>query len=228
MDTAAEERLQRSIFDLSHYLQDFGYSTLPVPRIPADTIAKSLVFEQENIHYIHLITALPLGSSKILPPAKKPAKEKLTSKKVKSLALDLGADLVGISSVKRIEDIYDSISKIYGRQKTIKIDACRTGGPTQIVTGVSFEKIPLRRLRKLLYGIRSIIVLGLHYPATAIERAAKPPAENFMSYNRVACSIVLHELGSITYDIVKSLRTAGYQAEPAMDITGTAAVFSSK
>lgn len=228
MDLATEQRLQKSLFDISHYLQDFGYSTLPVPRISAETIAGAFKFEKKNTHFIHLITAFPLESQKISPVARKIKKQELSSREVKLFALERGIDLVGVSSVERLEKIYPSIRSLYSKEKTIEIQAERTGGPTQTLKGVSIKEINLKTPRDYLSNGRSIIVLGLHYPATVIERVAKPPAENFVSYTRFACKTVMNELNSLALDIVKFLNKRGYEAVPALDLFGISSVKKSE
>jgi epoxyqueuosine reductase QueG len=224
MDIASWQRLQKTLFDVSHYLQGLGYSTLPVPRIPADTIARSFNFEEKDTHFIHLITAFDLKPSKISPSPGKKKKKKLSSRDVKLFALDSGADLVGITSVERLEKIYPRVRSLYSEDKIIKIKGERTGGPTQVLKDVSIEDIKIKGPKDHLDSGRSVIVLGLHYPAAVIERAAKPPAENFVSYTRFANKIAFNELNSLAFGMVRFLNREGYDAVPVLDSFGTALV----
>jgi epoxyqueuosine reductase QueG len=224
MKLASQQRLQKTLFDVSHYLQALGYPTLPVPRISAGSIAKVFRFEEKNTHFLHLITALPLNSLRMSPVNWIARRKTITSKDVKSFALEYGVDLVGISSVKRLEKIYPSIKSLYGTEQTIQIHAERTGGPTQVLKRVSIDGIRLRKPKDLLANGTSVIVIGLHYPAAVIETVAKPPAESFASYTRFACRTVMNELNAAAFDIVKFLNRAGYAAEPALDVLGTASI----
>jgi len=223
MNYASKERIKNLLFDLSHYLQSFGYYTLPVSRLPIDSIKETFgIKKNENSNFHHLITALPLKSLKISIGVKKEKKKEISSEEIKSFALDKGADLVGITSVERLNKIYSSLESAFGGEKTIVVE----NKPENIVMGSmdfnfavkGIEKIKIKRPIDYLPDAKSVIVIGIHYPYALVERVAKPPAENIGPYRAFLYWHLPLALHSLAFDIVRFLKERGYKGTLAFDL----------
>jgi len=223
LGSAANMRLKECIFDLSHCLQRLGYATLPIPRLPVDSLAKALGFEEPDAQFTHLITELPLTASSYTAVNVKVEPAKISSEEIKDFAKKRGADLVGVSSARRLEAVFPSIKALYGNEKTIEVKREWVAGtPTAPIKEVALSEVKVRNLDEYLPGARSVIVLGVHYPATILERVAKPPAENVGTYaGATQLWGVALEMEALALDVTTLLRESGYKAEPVLDLFGT-------
>lgn len=219
---AAYQRLKDMMFDITHYLQGFGYATLPLPRISASSLANASGFGNAAADFFHLITELPLNSLKFSSTANKTKKRKISSRDIEVFAKEKGADLVGISSARRLKEAYPAIKSSFDKQETINMQMEWANGPTKTLTDLSIKKKKVRKIQEYLPSAKSVIVLGVHFPATILETVAQSPAENIASYAGATSNWGLAgEIRSLVFDVVSFLQKAGYKAEPATDLFNT-------
>ena len=89
------------------------------------------------------------------------------------------------------------------------------------------NKIPgVMKLLDYLPMIRSIVVIGLHYPDTSVERAGEPPAESTESYAFVQYQ-AFRQLCYIAIYLANYLHELGYLALPLIDVGGEASKVAS-
>ena len=223
MGMGAQSRLKRTIFDLSHLLQRLGYATLPIPRLPVEELNRMFDFDNENTHFTHLITEFPLQSTKIDVALTTQEKVPISPEAIKEFAKAKGADLTGISSVSRLNKIIPAIKSLFDREKTINIKRIYPPHtPTSILDEVSIDELSIKKPEDYLPGAKSVIVLGIHFPATTLDVVAKPPAENISSYAAATQWWgVVPEMGSLVFDLINYLNDAGYKAVTVTDLFGT-------
>lgn len=211
--------------DLGFYFQEeLGYYTMRASRLPIDSVKKAFgIKKAENVNFRYLITALPLKSVKISLRVSKKGKKKISSEEIKSFALGKGADLMGITTVERLNKIYPFLESAFGEEETIIAE----NKPTKIVMGgTDFdfiikgkEKIKIKRPNDYLPNAKSVIVIGIHYPYALIERATKPPAENIGPYIAFAYEAD-YMLRLLAFEIGRLLRQKGYKAVCTFDLEG--------
>lgn len=234
-------RLTSLVFDLAHLFQNLGYSSLAKAILPEKLAAAALelgVFDERNelitadgtqVQFRYVLTAAPLRRIRVRPKARKTVprkgKEALTDA-ARAFALERGADLFGVSSVERIEEILPQLRRAYGRQKLIGV-ANQDEGLHRRGYGATIP-LPVKTRREIraptdyLPRARSVIVLGLHYPDACMERAGQPPAESIGPYAAHAQYIVIEELSSIAFDVARFLKSMGYRARITLDLTDIA------
>ncbi len=138
---------------------------------------------------------------------------------VSSLAEDLGADLVGVAPVSRIEEIARQIAPFFDGERVLNANdnsiRFRAWEP-EIETETRTVIMP----RDLLSTAHSVFVFALRYHEEVLKQATKPPAEAVGPYSFL--TYVTQWLGSvIASQIVKRLEGLGYKAAISMDLLGT-------
>lgn len=223
MEDAVHFRLRKTIFELSHSIEAKGYATLPIPRLPAGKLAEYWGFEQDGVQFSHLITELPLTPLSTVSRVEQGVGKNISSDEVKAFAAAHGADLTGISSVERLNRLYPTIRTIYEGENSIEIDIQYSPGtPTWTPKSAALKPVKIKKPEDYLPGARSVIVLGVHFPATLLERVAKPPAENIASYAGGTQGWgVGREIEALALDMARFLRESGYRAKMTWDLFNT-------
>lgn len=88
---------------------------------------------------------------------------------VKRLAKALGAELVGIASVERLDRIHPLIEAIFGEERIVvaenRPDKTIVGSPDHAFTATGMERIAITRAQDYLPDAKSVIVLGITIPS---------------------------------------------------------------
>ena len=138
---------------------------------------------------------------------------------VTALARSLGADLVGVASPARIDELAAQLRPLFEADEVL--DASDTS--TRFTPWNPVIKARQRRVKTAadwLPGATSVLVLGLRYHREVLRWATRPPAEAVGPY--AFQTYVTHWLGTILgYRLVQALRDLGYQAVIATDLTAT-------
>ena len=141
---------------------------------------------------------------------------------VKRHLYDTGADLVGISSVARINELagqlrehFDGEDIIVARDKAHKF--------MEWDPEISIEKRKLLIPEDYLDNAKSVIVLGLRYHREVIRRATLPPAEAVGPYSfQTYITAWLAEV--IAVKLIHKLRSLGWRAVATADLMNTASL----
>jgi ferredoxin len=145
------------------------------------------------------------------------------SDKIKALALHHGADLVGIASLSRLDELQpqlESVVQSESRDYFTVLDVGRLSkGPFE--PKVVSKTIKLKGARDYLPDARSVIVIGMHWFDAVLERAGKPPAEAVGPYG-FAQSETIRQLDDIALYVIQSLKAGGYNAAFSYDLHGLA------
>lgn len=138
---------------------------------------------------------------------------------VKRLALELGADVVGVSSGARLEAIAKQLRPVFDGE--LLLNAKETGrlwlsSGADVTEGRRLVQAPIDHLE----GAKSVIVLGIRVPRESVERMAKPPAEAIGPY-----AFALHQshrqLRQAVTSLTKILRGWGLRCTVTDDLCGT-------
>ncbi|MCD4823336.1 MAG: hypothetical protein K8S55_01910 [Phycisphaerae bacterium] len=158
------------------------------------------------------------------PPVKPQTSRRQLTDCVKALALQNGADLVGIAPIERFEGIKTELRKLYNEQELglSVIDKNRNMGGHAVIPEIVQEDEVLKDPRDYLPDAKSVIVIGVSYPAGIIDRAEKAPAEAVGPY-----SMYVHECASnvgveAAITVAKMLSRQDHKAVPVEDLCKTA------
>ena len=141
---------------------------------------------------------------------------KFLDKELKTFAFQKGVDLFGIASLERITQVIDALEKHYPQTHPVA-----NYGWENKEWKAEYEDIKLKRPEDHLRNVKSIIVIGVHYPDAVVDRALEPPSYTVGPYAYVH-EQSLKELGYLALDICRFLEDMGYKALPTDDLLGLA------
>lgn len=241
---AVLNRLTHAAFDLTHYLQNLGYSSLTRTLLPDNLMAAGAglgTFDEKGrivtdrhgsaVQFRYVLTAAKLTPISKIPVIKDKTIERNKegedlTEALRNLVLEKQGDLFGVSSVSRIENILPTLKEAYANEKIIDVvdaeDGLKRRGYGETIPFPVKYKRTIKGPTDYVAGAKSIIVIGLHYPDACIERALEPPAETPGPYAAYAQYRILEELASIGLDVINHLEQAGYKAQPTWDLIGLA------
>jgi epoxyqueuosine reductase QueG len=219
-------------YDLTRGLDDLGFRTVldvfrrarrhgvGVPELTA-RILDAAGHEAPAIANT-VVTRLPLRertqATATTPVFRETAKHGLTEHLV-ALARELGADIVGVAPVPRVDGLVEQLRPIFDGEELLDAqDRAQRFMP--------WEPEVLTRGRRVLApadhlpGARTVLVLGLRMHRAAAEWATRPPAEAVGPY--AFQTYATHMVGAaIGYRLVQRLADLGYQGVLSADLTGT-------
>ncbi len=136
-----------------------------------------------------------------------------------ALAAELGADLVGVASAERVDELAAQLRPVFDGEEIL--DATdRSIRFTPWDPEVTNRVRQVRSCADWLPGARAVLVCGLRYHAAVPRWATRPPAEAVGPY--AYQTYVTNWLGAVlAMRLVKYLETLGYKAVIATDLTGT-------
>lgn len=228
----AQQRLVFIGLDATRYLEQLGYSVLCCIQtlgVFADRLG-ALAGAQADRRLGLLLTSAPFISDAAIddksPSTVRSVKNtnpaKLTAR-IKASALERGADLIGIASIDRLNELQPQLEKFAateGNDYFIVQDVGRLSkGP--FVPKVTEKNIRVYSPFDYLKNALSVIVLGMHWFDAVIDNAGRPPAEAVGPYG-FSQSETIAQLDDIALDVIKQLRAHGYQAAFSYDLHGIA------
>ena len=196
-----------------------GPAMAGIPSLPASTTLANTV-----------VTRLAIAPQQRLPGATaarvdaRKATASLTST-VADLARSLGADLVGVASAARIDELAGQLRPLFARE-TVLDARDKSIRFTPWDPEITSRNITVKTAADWLPGARSVLVFGLRMHEEVLRHATRPPAEAVGPYSFQ--TYVTNWLGSvIAYRLVKRLQELGYAAAIATDLTATDSVTAS-
>ncbi|HIE51236.1 MAG TPA: hypothetical protein EYP85_05715, partial [Armatimonadetes bacterium] len=241
--------LQRKLdflqLDLCRLLEERGYSALPKSGFPEEVAAEVAgLAEREASGRLRtpeyglrqqtacVLTSAPLapgrwaGRPARLPRPTAPQDWAAATEELAGFLRQRGADLVGVAPVERFDSLVEGLRLVID-EEALGLEVRDAGGPH----GPVIPQIELGEARVLhpndhLPGARTVLVLGLHYPAQNLVRATEPPAEAAGPY-AYATYQTLRELEMLAHEAMRYLEAWGCRAVPTADLLGTASVVAS-
>lgn len=154
------------------------------------------------------------------------------AEKVKQISQAAGADMVGVSSVKRINDLAPQLQEIFGNIKdyfVVEDQGCPVKGKTiwggqghpfkPIASDVELKaKVPSDYLPEA----KSVIVIGLDLLDASIDFVGAEPGKKAGHFHTSIHEEAFMQLQSIQLKVCRDLALAGFRALPVMDLCGLA------
>ncbi|NLG37340.1 MAG: hypothetical protein GX549_04940 [Clostridiales bacterium] len=151
-----------------------------------------------------------------IPLRGRPARRLRDARDIKALAAACGADLCGISDAGRVADTADAIEAFMGAERVLEATD-RNNLFMPYDPEITVPGRPVLRPDDYIPGSRSVIVLGIRYPAAPVERAGKPPAEAVGPYVFVQYQ-TQRELSYAAMRVVRALQEQGWRAVLTHDL----------
>lgn len=142
-----------------------------------------------------------------------------TASEVRRLALELGADVVGISSAARLEALAEQVRPVFDGELLLH---ARETGRLWLSAGadVTEDRRVVQGPGDHLEGAKSVIVLGIRIPRESVECLARPPAEAIGPYAFAQHQSHRH-LRLAALSLVKILHGWGVHCAVTDDLCGT-------
>ncbi len=213
--------------DMCRELENLGYTALPKCSLDHEPFKKICGVEETANTFV--ITSLILSSAPFADMAACDLGAMDASKDIKGqlklLAKEKGADLFGVASAETIDSITAQLRKLHEGETTFSVlDKNTRMMPFDPV--VSENKREFTETKDLLSDAKSVIVMGMHYPETPVERLGKPPAEAVGPY--VFTQYEVNRLtGHLAYSICRALNALGYEAVYTHNLTGAGSTVGS-
>lgn len=227
----AQQRLVFTGLDVTKYLEGVGYSVLCCIQTLGVFKEKMDAYLGDHNYRLGILlcsAGLPSSSktdAKNIPVYNPGKSAEELSFLVKSLATERGADLVGFSSVGRLDRITPQLENILSSEGDSYFTAHDVGrmskGP--FIPQIVQEKLRVRKASDYLKSARSIIVLGMHFFDAVVENAGENPAEAVGPYGLMQ-SETISQLDDIALSIIKKLKALGYESTYSYDLNNMASM----
>ncbi len=233
----ASYQIDSLCYDLTRQCEELGFRSLMTaggpPHPEAELRAKltkrvaDLPGFSDRIVFANLVvTCLPVPSQQRRPaPVSRPGQTDAgdatndIATNLCDLARSLGADLVGVAPVARIDELADQLRPVYAGE-TVLDAKDRSIRFTPWEPQISERARTVSTAADHLPGARAVFVFGLRYHAEVLRWATRPPAEAVGPY--AFQTYVTHWLGAIIgYQLVKRLEELGHTGVMTMDLHGT-------
>ena len=233
-DYAGLYQVQKPAFYAAHHLEKLGYSAAPYLRqgfneptrkAALDKLgefADSVLEENPEEHRAFLLTSAELEredrqvSASPLPPHVD------AGSALRDLAVELGADLVGIGSASRLADMTASIRSAFDGDPIL--DARDTGGRWMTPSAeITERKRVVRTPEDHLSGAKSVIVLGARVPRESVACLGREPAEPIGPYS-FAQHQTHRRLARSAFRLMKAINGWGWRCAATSDLCGTGSV----
>lgn len=222
---------QKRAFYASHMLEKLGYSATPyifggLSDDPGKTtLTKIREFSTAQLgtdwqgYMAFLLTSAELASEQHAVSYAPLQAEVDVTAAVHVLADELGADLVGITSAKRLAKLAESIRPLFDGETILN---ARETGKQWLTSAaeVTETKRAVYTPEDHLTGAKSVIVLGYRIPQQSVEAMGRGPAEAIGPYS-FAQHQSHRELNEIALRFSKILQGWGWKTTATYDLCGT-------
>lgn len=226
-------RVDSLCYDLTRACEDLGHRSLmtversgshPDPVHDANPtgfiVSRLPAFAGRTVIANTVLTRALLPPQQRTPPAPAhPVAEEELTRRLADSARALGADLVGVAPVARLDDLAVQLRPLLaGEARLEAVDRSIRFTPWE--PEVAARPIQVQTPADWLPGARSVLVFGLRCHAEVLRHATKPPAEAVGPY--AFQTYVTNWLGAfIGARLVKQLEALGYRSVITTDLTGT-------
>ena len=213
--------------DVCRELETLGYTALPkstLDHAPFMELCGVEATENTFVYTSLILTSAPFKDLAFTEVSRVEAKADIKAQ-LKTLATEKGADLFGVASAETIDSLTAQLREIRKDETVFSvIDKNPRMMPFDPV--VTEHKRELLSASEILPGAKSVIVLGMHYPETPVERVGQPPAEAVGPY--VFTQYEVNRLtGHLAYSVCRSLNSMGYEAVYSHNLTGAGSTVGS-
>ena len=236
--SGAQYQMDSLCYDLTRRLEGFGYRSLltikssgshPDPmkdENPTGFILDGVTgLSRQAVVANTVITRAPLPSRRVGESRSSAAAADRgdatvdLSRLLSDYARSLGADLAGIASASRVDELTSQLRPLF-EAETVLDAADRSHRFTPWDPVVTERRRQVRTAGDHLPGARSVLVFGLRLHEEVLRQATRPPAEAVGPY--AFQTYVTNWIGSVIgYRLIKRLEAYGYKAVMSKDLTGT-------
>ena len=215
-------------YDIARELEKMGYSVLPNMNSISRRIREFTAWELdegESVASRAILTDAPLEERDwFLDNAGNESGMSL-KELLCDTAKTYGADMLGVSPASRLDSLVEQLEPVKGGETLL---SARDNNTIFKVFDpvVTESKRKLFRPSDYLADAKSVIVIGISYPAAAAERAGREPAEAVGPFI-FAQSQCQNELSFVGIEVLKTLRHAGYKAVLTRDLIGMGSMIGS-
>jgi epoxyqueuosine reductase QueG len=233
----AQYQMDSLCYDLTRGIEELGFRSImtiersgshpdavPGARVTDAVVATVPELAAKIILGNTVVTRLALPAQRRLPagPAvgidRGDATAELTGS-LAALAKELGADLVGVSSVARLDELAAQLRPVYAGESVLDAQD-RSHRFTPWEPEISERQRTVKVPGDHLPGAQSVLVFGLRLHEESLRWATRPPAEAVGPYSYQ--TYVTNWLGAVIgARLVKRLEAFGYSAVLTTDLTGT-------
>ena len=218
----ASGHIARSVaWRVAREIEDMGYSAAPYGTAPDDPLARELSARFGGKPFIatFVVTSASLTPRERVFVAKDEKRPEDLTGALKRLAVECGADLVGVSSAARLTDVAERLRPIFEGETILD------GRDTASMWWRYEPEVEARERHVLtpedhLPGAKSVLVFGLRLPRATARRAFEPPAEAVGPY-AYAEAEAPKLLGLMATELWRRLVGWGYRAVVLQDVCGT-------
>jgi len=224
---AAQKKADFAAYRIARLIEDAGYSVVTHSPLADDeraTLSAAVEFPG-HCRIQTVFTSAELPTAVRAPARDVPAADVPLADALRRAAKALGVDLVGVASAERLDAIarqlapqYEGAARFAARDRAPRFQEYRPE--------ITREKISPRTADEIFPGMKSAVVLGLHYHTASVERAGRPPAETVGPY-AFARYEAQFLLTSYALDIAALLRRAGFRAGVDFDPLGLGGMMAS-
>lgn len=224
-EAAAQIRrlLDYASFDAARSLDLAGYAATTATKIQDELVAGILDVYDEDVRFMTVLT------SARLPAVTGTHRKSGTLSGLEDLrrfCREAGADLVGFFTVGRFARFTDALEAtgLPPRQAQVVEDAGLYYGP--FVARVKSQSTRVKRPADRLEGAKSVIVLGVHFPHTALDAAKVTPAETVGPFT-FARYEAQRLAGDVAFRLMQKLNDSGHRATFTSGLSGLASMVHS-
>ena len=213
--------------DMCRELETLGYSALPKTTMdhePFRALCNVANTENTFVRTSLILTSAPVKDMAVTQLMQMDAMPNI-KKQLSTFAKEKGADLFGVASAATIDSLAEQLRKI---RKDEKIFSVMDKNPRMMPFDpvVTEHKRNILGATDLMKDAKSVIVMGMHYPETPVERVGQPPAEAVGPY--VFTQYEVNRLtGHLAYSVCRALNALGYEAVYSHNLTGAGSTVGS-
>lgn len=215
-------------YDIARELEHIGYSVMPhmssISRRGVDFVKYDLIGD-ETVSYHAVLTSALLEERDWFITSYDADNQVDLRSILEDAASRKGADLFGVSSASRIDDLRNQLSSIKEGEKILAArDKNRHFQDYDPV--INEYKRELLSPSQYVENAKSVIVIGTHFTSAVSKRSGKEPAEAVGPYIFSQFQ-VLREVEWAALEVVKELKRAGYKAYMVHDMLGIGSLIGS-
>ncbi len=219
---------------VANFIEKYGYSVLLWSNINPEDVAELFDIKKKNRIYRLILTQLPLKTSIQKKEEKsnysrKLSPEELTAK-IKKQTFNTGADLVGITSISRVEKLILQLNEVLDKEKNyftvknlppVEVKKRNVWAFQAMPFNPQVEKkeLKMKKPSEYLKEVKSAIVIGIKIPDASVDWAGKGKGKKAGHYEFMAHWGAKMVLSSILLETAKFLDYFGYKVFPLLDET---------
>jgi epoxyqueuosine reductase QueG len=220
LQQAAQRKCDFAAYRIARLLEDKGYSVVchtPLSKEEQATIL-GLQADRSPLYMQTIFTSAQVKEPCSITLQQPVSAQGTLQDKLRLFAQDKGIDLIGISSAERLNAIACRLAPFYENRTRLRAKDRNTRFH-EYDPDISEERVSVGNVNTILPDAKSVIVLGLHYPAASAERAGKELSKTIGPYvfARYESRFLVD---AYALDVCTLLKEQGFKAAVSTDLLG--------